>query len=941
MIAKSQLVQDPERIKKFLDQYRTKLEHAGIQYLGDEPNVIEGGWDTARLRILLVRLSTLDSTRPSMTTPLLYQILHEKCAGVFVDRAYLPEKKDFELFEKNHIPALFGLATKQPARKFDLICITNAIIMENINLPRLLDSSGIDLMFSRRQEDAGCPILLLGGCNVRNVEYLFGDYGQEPFQGTGGMSDAVILGAGENSLPQFVEAMIKIRKEKPEVVSDRKELLRMITTSGVEGLYLPWAYVNIRDDDGTLRATQAIDAFVPEKVKAAVCLNLAEERPLTMDFVSWMGGNGCSDIEISRGCGVGTCNFCQEGMTERPYVQRPLTNLKKWYEEARLYQGSEEAGCYCFNWSSHTEIYELLAWLYAKFGKVGLISNRIDVVSDNKELLKISYQLGNRHWTAGIEGASQRIREALNKEASEEQIVKAIGDAFEIGYTEIKMFFIASGRETEADLVECANMLQKICDVRSAKGSKAFVRLSFTPLFGKSFTPLQWQECLPGLNLGEDTLRPIVIKCRELGFGFRTSCKRSEIRISNLLEQGDRRITSLLIESSLKDDFIYYGNVPKTEPEKWTARLDKLGLSWNTFFNRKPKDHVFAWDHLDFHISRDFLWRRYEMWMNYEEELTCMGHRKLKEVDGEVQLKADGTPDWELVKGKCSACKACPDGAHIKGLMNAAINGVPLKDVFGVQTLRSASHVTKWMLRFKIEIDPPHSGVAKNIWPRVLARAFMLSNKFAPEAFNKAGAVTMTRLADEEKQPIFGVEYADLGMVEPVPAHALDLKKIQAECPGIKILGVADGSKLAQFRGNVFNLYSVQFPDDFDMTMNEIADAFVGVDDRVFELRKFIAKGKGGKEIVRYKMLGADLGRFWLMKNKKVLAMRVSMEIDPFQVLGNLLEMKRHRILGLELRSHGAFRFMDRVLCDDCGSDIRIGMLGETLSCECKIESMV
>lgn len=915
-----------------LDLIWTKLEAAGIQYLGDEPNVILDGYDEAELKVLLVRLSTYESTRPSMTLPLLYQIIVENTKNIFVDRGYLPPKKDLEIFHKLHIPLLFGMVTKQPARKFDVMAVSNAIIMETVNIPQLLHGSGIDLMFSRRMEDEDAPIIVLGGANVRNVEYLFGDYTEAPFEGTGGFVDAVVMGAAEESLPKFLEMVKELKKTG---ISKKNILIEIGKSKLVAGLYLPWAYKNARAEDGSLIKTEPFDEYAdwaPKEIEAAMVF-VDKHKPLTKDFVSWMGGNGSADIEISRGCGA-RCNFCQEGFTERPYSQRTVEQLTEWYEEARVYCGAEGAGCYAFNWSHHTHIYQILKMLYKKFGRVGLISNRIDVMSDNKELLRISHKLGNRHWTAGVEGCSDRLRSALNKGATEVQILKALSDAMDVGYTEIKMFFMALGNETPEDLQECCAMLQKLYDIREAKGKKTFIRMSFTPLFSKSFTPLQWQAVRPALDIKADSLRPIVEKCQALGFGFRTSVKRSEIRIANLLEQGDRRLTALLIKSSLYDEFIFYGNVPKTEPPRWEARLTASGLSWETFFNEKDVKYVFAWDHITFGVRRKSLYRSFLDWLKYKEDHSCLGHRRVIEEDGYSKVDLIGRPVWDVVPGQCVGCGGCPTKKIIEELVSGKPGGQEMGEIYTADQLGVYTRSTNAVLRFKYEIDPKHAGVPKNVWPRVIARAFMLSNEYAPESFNKTGRVTMTQLPDEEKQPIFGIDYCDLGMTEYVPAEALDLKKIQSECRGITILGVKASVKMSQFSGgSPWNTYEVLIPEDFDISISQIADAMQGIENKVFHLRKFEMFGKGSMKPVYYDELGENLGQFWLFSDKRILTMRIPMDIDPFQVFMGIVEAKRSKVIGTLIKSLGSFRFSEKER-DVYGDPIRVGMLGEILSPE-------
>jgi radical SAM superfamily enzyme YgiQ (UPF0313 family) len=936
MIEQSSLIISKEGIVSQLERLWTRLDLMGALYLGDEPNVSPNTFDTAELKVLLCRLSCNSNTRGSQTIPLLYQILTESTTGVFIDRSYLPPRGDLMLFEKHHVPLYFGVSSKEPARNFDIVGISNAIVMEAVNLPRMLYSSGIPLMFSERMKDETCPLILLGGCNVRNSESLCGDISEAPHTGTGGFIDAAVVGAGEVSFPAIVEF---VKGAKKRGLTKKEILLELAASNTIDGLYLPWAYEEIRDGKNLVKIRPKAEyvGVVPEKILSA-SIRVEDHKPLTKDFISYSGQNGCSDLEISRGCGVGSCTFCQEGMTERPYNQRSFDKLKEYYLEARVYEAASTAGCYSFNWSSHTQIYELLRFLYKNFGNVNLISNRIDMINDNKELLKISHHVGNKHWTTGIEGFSDRLRSALHKNAPEATILKAIEDAMRVGFVSIKLFFICTGKETEEDLDECCLMLRKIAKLQVETGQTCYVSMSVTPLFSMSHTPVQWQPVILGLTPDMKSLRKVVDTCHELHFGFRTAQKQAVVSILNTIEQGDRRLTGILAKSSIVDDFTFYGKTSDKAKGKWTAHLKAKGLEWVDYLGAKAKDYVFPWDHISFGVSKEWLWKRFQMFERYEEDISCMGHRKVCEDKGELILDDKGVPKWDLILGKCEGCKACHSPQYIKELSKGTISADRLAEIYPVDSLIPFARNTNAVLRFKYEIDKKHAGVSKAVWSTVLARGFLMSNPYASEVFNKTLRASLTQIVEEDIQPIYGVDYCDIGLTEYVPIKALDLLAIQRECKGITILETTSSVKTSPFsRNNPYNYYEVEFLDSVEVSMHELVDAFYGIDDRTFKLRKYESATQAEKKTVNYTLKGSEVGKFWLYLDRKTIGMAIRMELDPLQIISSLTGIRRSELYYLPVRSFGGFRYSDKDRCKKCGEFSRLGMIGEILPCVCTI----
>lgn len=753
-------LKNADQAKRWLKANYHKLEDGGYHYLGGEPNTQSPEeFESADLRILIIRLSTYDAVDGSMAHPLLAQISRraaDKLGGkVFCDFAFLPPRKDYDLFDEVNIPVLLPVITKRNPAEFDIIFMSHAVCLERINWPRMAIKSGIPLFKKERMETPGIPAVLMGGAHAFADEDMHGTFDEDGEHY--GVVDACVLGDGEHSVEKLIKLWLQ---EKVNATGEGRDFTYAKTKEGKEkffydchtkfvpGFYEPDKYDHSYED-GKLIDIRPNEGYVEFPVKKAKVLNL-DTVPTLEERILWYGValGGTADVEIARGCGA-HCSFCQEASVARPYRERSLAKVEEASWNSRFYQGSTEVNLFSFVWNQYSDIYPLLQWLLKKFGLCNLISNRLDMQAEDPKLAKMMKQMGTQHTTVGLEGVSERMRHYLHKNLSHQQVLDGCKHIFEGGITELKLFMIPTGREEEADIEEFKQLLTDLITIRNSVGSNAQIRVSFTPLFHCAKTALQWGACQSVLKLEERTLDPIVQHCKSLGVGFRTSAKRSEIYMAQLLEMADRRLAPLVIKSSIEDEYIYYGFVGKDEQPKWEKRMAEYGLDPDYYFNEKPQDYVFSWDHINTGLSNAYLYEVYKEVSEFQEREYCVG-----------TLSKRGT---------CTSCAACETPAQIAAL-TARTMSEPV-NTSDIQTEIRPLHKIN-QLRFKVAVDPMFRTVPKRFYSLSLGRALVQAtgiDGFFMTHYNKVMSHSRTPAsANQQKDWTCGEALIDVAVDAPI-----------------------------------------------------------------------------------------------------------------------------------------------------------------------------
>ncbi|MBI5795061.1 MAG: radical SAM protein [Planctomycetes bacterium] len=711
----------------------------------------------AELRFLVCRLSTYRDVSPSISHGLVAQIAQE-VEGVFTDFAFLPPPKDTEVMTTSKIPLWVGTTTKEPPCSFDVLGISNSVVLELLNLPKLLHFSGIPLFKNERMMRQEIPIVVLGGASAAVTSVLHGPIKGQGFGNSYGLVDAVLIGEGEFSIKQFLEV---VKKGKSAGLT-KAEILNACHGK-VDGFYEPDKYehqykvvvkkpekagktssqqdeplMNLRltkksvldegqGDENTpplsppsqggeggvenpftgeevLVEIAPTEPYVSFPVKSAIVYDLDQARTMESGPVWYEEESlGTGSLQISNGCPC-FCAFCAESWERKPYRERSLSKLLEALRSAKAHQGLDTINFLSFNFNTHAELYSMILSFYEEMANVSLKSQRFDLLSADQFLAEVQQIIGKTTVSCGMEGISERLRRCLHKNLTEEQIYKACEFLFERGIRELKIFLIGTGLEQAEDFGEFGRFVERLADLKSMSDSKVRIIFSLTPLYYPPHTPLQYHACITAIEDNKKLKREIERICKLNGMEFRESASYEETWLMQLFAMGDRRLTPALIRSSITDGFVYYNTVPKQVLKNWRTYLSELVLSEENYFREKGKEQVFPWDDVDMGISKKFLWEEYERSIHFTEREYCLGRPS--------------------IDAQCLGCGACPTATHIKKITQHKIS-----QPFLLEELQKIANGKRNLitLRVVVEIEPTMRLAPKRLIGVAIARALMLA----------------------------------------------------------------------------------------------------------------------------------------------------------------------------------------------------------------------
>ncbi|HHT9109325.1 MAG TPA: hypothetical protein ACFYD9_11815, partial [Candidatus Wunengus sp. YC64] len=338
-----------QEIKQWYEINYHSLSLNGLWLKGGELNTMDPAlFPQAELRFLICRLSTYRDVSASISHGLVAQIAQE-VEGVFTDFAFLPPPKDTEVMTTSKIPLWVGITTKEPPCAFDVLGISNSVVLELLNLPKLLHFSGIPLFKNERMRRQEIPIVVLGGASAAVTSILHGPIKEQGFGDNYGLVDAVLIGEGEFSIKQFLEV---VKKGKSTGLT-KAEILNACHGK-VDGFYEPDKYEhqykvvvqnpetagkNSLFNEGCLLDIIPKEPYVAYPVKSAVVYDLDQVRTMESSPVWYEEeGLGTGNLQISNGCPC-FCAFCAESWERKPYRERSLSKLLEAMRSAKAHQG--------------------------------------------------------------------------------------------------------------------------------------------------------------------------------------------------------------------------------------------------------------------------------------------------------------------------------------------------------------------------------------------------------------------------------------------------------------------------------------------------------------------------------------------------------------------------------------------------------------------------
>lgn len=560
------------------------------RYVGGELNSVIKDPDKVDIRYAFCFPDIYEIGMSHLGMKILYGLVNDR-EDSWCERVFAPDVDMEEQMRKNNVP-LFALESGDYIKDFDIIGFTLMYELCYTNVLNMLDLAGIPLYSKDRTELA--PIICVGGPCACNPEPI-ADF-----------VDIVFLGDGEDSTNAVLDLLKKCKKKG----ATKQEFL--LKAKDITGVYVPSFYEDSYNADGTLKELVPING-APEKVKKSVVSDMNKcyyPKEFVVPFISIVHDRAVE--EIFRGC-IRGCRFCQAGFIYRPIREKSVETINAQSKALIDSTGYDELSLCSLSTSDHSQVNEMLTslidWTVKDKISLSLPSLRVDNFSD--ELVDKLNKVRKSGLTFAPEAGTQRLRDVINKNVTQEEVINTCIKAFDNGWTTVKLYFMMGlPTETMEDIEGIANLGMDVLHAfynnpNRQKGTGLQVNISCSSFIPKPFTPFQWEP--------EDTMESLKAKQKHL----LESIPSKKIKVSyhetptslleGVLARGDRRL-SAVIYSAFKDGCKFDSWDEHFKFASWMKAFEENNLDPYFYTQRKRNfSEVLPWDHLDYGISRKFL----------------------------------------------------------------------------------------------------------------------------------------------------------------------------------------------------------------------------------------------------------------------------------------------------------------------------------------------
>lgn len=563
-----------------------------VRYMGGEFNAVMKDPASVNVRYAFLFPDTYEVGMSHLGMKILYHAINN-LEDAWCERVFSPWVDMAELMRKEQIP-LFSLESRTPIKDFDLLGVTLQYEMSFTNILEALDLAGIPM---RREERTEGPFVICGGPCAFNPEPL------APFV------DLIALGDGEESTLKTIE----VYKEWKKAGLPREEYLKM--AAKIPGIYVPSLYDVNYNEDGTIKSvTPKADSGAPEIVYKAMVSDLTHAtypEKLIVPYGEIVHNRIM--LEIFRGCTRG-CRFCQAGMIYRPIRERELERLMDMAEKLVSSTGYDEISLMSLSSGDYSCLPELAHRMVEKYAsrrvKISLPSQRIDTILT--DTLKETQKVRKTALTLAPEAGTQRLRDVINKGVTEEDLIRSVTDAFEQGWSAVKLYFmIGLPTETDEDVMGIADLAEKVrrCYLSLPKEKRApglRITVSASVFVPKNDTPFQWAPQLDYETVvhRQQMLKQALQKVKGVDFKYHAP---DLSYIEAVFARGDRRLASAL-EKAWQLGCRFDGWSDQFRYNLWLKAFEETGIDPEFYAKRERSlDEVFPWDHLDCGVTKKYL----------------------------------------------------------------------------------------------------------------------------------------------------------------------------------------------------------------------------------------------------------------------------------------------------------------------------------------------